>query len=78
MEKSCFNFCRRALNYMANGDAALMSIYQNYWMSRISCVLQKAIANAMLHRSSALNGNLVRESNFEFSDMFIVEHSITH
>ena len=78
MEKSCFNFCHRALNYMAKGNATMMSIYQNYWMSRISCVMQKAIANAILQRSSVLNGNLVRESNFEFTDMFIVEHSITH
>ena len=78
METSCELFCKRAISYMARGDNTKCSIYTNYWMSRISCVIQQSIANAFLQRSTILNGNLVRETNFEFSDRFVVDHGIVN
>lgn len=72
---SCEAFLKRALQKMSNGNQILMSVYCSYWMSRITCVLQKHIACAILHRSDMINGRLVNETNYEYSDGFIFENA---
>ena len=70
---SCEAFLMRAIAKMANGNKLLMSLYSSYWMNRITCILQKHIASAILQRSDMINGRLVCEANYEYSDNFILE-----
>ena len=74
LHSSCEGFLKAAVSKMSQGNAKLNSMYTNFWISRVVCTLQKGISAAILHRSCTINGNLVHEANYEFSDSFMVEH----
>ena len=59
---------------MSDGNNKLSSVFTNFWMNRISCALQKCISSAILNRSNLINGNLVHETNYEFSNSFMIDH----
>ena len=70
----CEKFLKLAITKMSEGNNKMSSIFTNFWMSRISCALQKCISGAILNRSNVINGNLVHETNYEFSSSFMIDH----
>ena len=76
IHSSCAGFLKAAITKMSQGNEKLNSVFTNFWMSRVVCTLQKGISSAILCRSNLINGNLVRETNYEFSNSFMVEHDI--
>ena len=49
----------------------MKAITSRYWAARISCCIQKSIANTILSRSRSINGNLTRERGLEYAMDFI-------
>jgi hypothetical protein len=74
LHPECENFLKLAIAKMADGNNKLSSVFTHFWMRRISCALQKCISSAILNRSNLINGNLVHETNYEFSSGFMIDH----
>ena len=74
MHPECASFLKSAITKMSQDNSKLSSVFTNFWMSRISCTLQKGISAAILNRSDVINGNLVRETNYEFGSSFMIDH----
>jgi hypothetical protein len=79
--KACDDFFKKVLNANSKGNE---SIYRasssNYWLSRLSCCLQKSIAASIVNtRSKLINGNMLHNPNYQFDeDFFILESGFRH
>ena len=77
-EKETLSFIKKLIGRMSRGDSRMLTIYLYFWIGRISCCLQKNMANAIIHRLSSINGALTSVSNYEFGDRFVFENHIVH
>ena len=62
------------IEYMAYSQVQsniMKSVSSLYWSARISCCIQKSIANSILSRSRSINGNLTREIGVEYAREFM-------
>ena len=60
-------------------DPTVCSVLNFYWYSRISCCLQKCIADAILTKSRNVNGNLLNHSlNWYYIEKILANNAPTH
>ncbi len=78
MESITMDLVATTVRQMSRGDDVLYNAMRRYWDARISFCLQKMLADAILKRSDAINGRLTRQSNFEFTDAFVLAHDAIH
>jgi hypothetical protein len=78
IESGTMCFLKRLISRMAHGDDRLLSIYTSYWMSRISCCLQKYMARAIICRSTIINGAFTSVTNYDLMDRFIIDNHNIH
>jgi len=70
LHPECRSFFDRVINIMTAGEHSyITSLTKHYWSSRISCCIQKCIADAFLKKSRNINGNLIR--NCRYSEPFL-------
>jgi hypothetical protein len=65
--KACSNdFFKKVLKANSKGDESVHRAYSNYWLSRLSCCLQKSIAASIFKRSKLINGDMLHNPNYQF------------
>ena len=70
------SFIDGVLSYMLrNEDARSRSALQFYWYAKLSCSLQKCIANAILSKSRLINGSLTRIDNLKQIENFLADYN---
>ena len=68
-------FIDRLLTQMlSNTDPRTRSVLHFYWYARISCSLQKRIAEALVSKSRLINGGLTRVNNIKFINNFLADN----
>ena len=78
MENLTMELVATTVRQMSRGDDAVYNAMRRYWDARISFCLQKMIADAILKRSDAINGRLTKQSNYEFTDSFVLANDVIH
>ena len=68
------SFLDEVISFM-NVDVRGRSALQFYWYAKLSCSLQKSLANAILSKSRIINGNLTRINSSRDIDCFIVDYN---
>jgi len=76
MHPKTTTFFDTVTSHMARGDASIKAKSVLFWSARISCAIQKSIANAILSRSQIINGNLTREMNYQFALDFVANFPV--
>jgi hypothetical protein len=61
--KSCDDFFKKVLKANSKGNESVHRAYSNYWLSRLSCCLQKSIAVSTVNRSKLINGDMLHNPN---------------
>jgi hypothetical protein len=51
------------------------SVLQFYWFARVSCCLQKCIADSILSKSRVVNGSLTRSNNWRYVESFLANNT---
>jgi hypothetical protein len=55
--KACDDFFKKVLKANSKGNESVYRASSNYWLSRLSCCLQKSIAASIVNRSKLINGD---------------------
>jgi hypothetical protein len=76
--KACDDFFRKVLKTYSKGNESVYRASSNYWLSRLSCCLQKSIAASIVNRSTLINGNILHNPNYQFDEDFILESGCRH
>ena len=58
-------------------DPVVSSVLNFYWYSRVSCCIQKCIADAILTKSRNVNGNLIHSRNWYFIENFLANNALS-
>ena len=58
-------------------DPVVSSALNFYWYSRVSCCIQKCIADAILTKSRNVNGNLIHSRNWYFIENFLANNALS-
>jgi hypothetical protein len=67
--KACDGFFKKVLKANSKGNESVYRAYSNYyWLSRLSCCLQKSIAVSIINRSKLINGDMLYNPNYQFDD----------
>lgn len=70
------SFIDGVLSFMLrNVDARSRSALQFYWYAKLSCSLQKCIANAILSKSRIINGSLTKINNLKQIENFLADYN---
>jgi hypothetical protein len=71
---------KKVLKANSKGNESVYRDSSNYWLSRLSCCLQKSIAASIVNRSKKLiNGDMLHNPNYqEFDEDFILESGFRH
>jgi hypothetical protein len=68
-KEACDDFFKKVLKANSKGNE---SVYRasssNYWLSRLSCCLQKSIAASIVNRSKLINGDMLHNPNYQFDE----------
>jgi hypothetical protein len=56
-------------------NPALRSVMNFYWYARVSCCIQKCIADAILTKSRVVNGNLTHSRNWQCIENFLANNA---
>jgi hypothetical protein len=79
IDKPCDDFLKKVLKQKTGRDNhSIQRAYTNYWFTRLSCCLQKAIASSIIIRSRLINGNMHIHPNYQFDDAFILDAEFHH
>jgi hypothetical protein len=79
IDKPCDEFLRKVLKQKGRQENdPSHKAHSNYWLSRLNCTLQKAIATSIVNRSRLINCDMVYNPNYQFDDFFIQEHEFRH
>jgi hypothetical protein len=62
--KTCDDFFRKVLNTYGKDNESVHRAYSNYWLSRLSCCLQKSIDALIVNRSMLINGDMLHNPNY--------------
>jgi hypothetical protein len=76
--KACDNFFKKVLKANSKGNESVYRAFSNYWISRLSCCLQKSIAASIVNRSKLINGDMLHNPNYQFDKDFILESGFQH
>jgi hypothetical protein len=57
--KACDAFFKKVLKANSKGNESVYRASSNYWLSRLSCCLQKSIAASIVNRSKLINGDMM-------------------
>jgi hypothetical protein len=71
-------FLQKVLKTNSKGNESVYKTYSNYWLSRLSCCLQKSIAASIVNRSKLINGDMFHNPNYQFDEDFILESGFRH
>ena len=64
-------FYNSVIDHMSRGDNQYKVMCHLFWSGRLSCRLQKSIANAIITKSQVINGQLTSERSYQFTPEFI-------
>jgi hypothetical protein len=73
IDKPSYEFMRKILKTKIRDNDSIDKTYSNYWLTRLNCNLQKAIATSIINRSRLINGDMVHDPNYQYDDAFIME-----
>jgi hypothetical protein len=77
--KACDDFFKKVLRPSnSKGNESVYRAYSNYWLSRLSCCLQKSIAASIVNRSKLIDGDMLHNPNYQFDEDFILESGFRH
>jgi hypothetical protein len=71
--KACDDFFKKILKDNSKGNESVYRASSNYWLSRLSCCLQKSIAVSIVNRSKLINGDMLHNLDYQFDEDFILE-----
>ena len=63
----------KALKKKAIYSDTVLKSYASYRFTRINCFLLKRIAISILDRSKLINGDMLRNFNYQFHDEFVLD-----